>query len=262
MSEPVLLSGRSGGVLTLTLNRPEKRNALNAELVAALKEALAGAAEDPSVRIVVLRGAGKDFCAGADLAELERIAEMSREENLADARSLGDLFVAIRSHSRPVVAVVQGRALAGGCGLATACDAVLARSDAEFGYPEVYLGFVPAMVMTILRRKVGEGRAFDLVARGHRVTADDARDMGLVTAVYAPATFEDDAQRYVTELSAHPASALTLTKALLYELGDLDFAAGVERGAQVNVEARLTDACREGVRSFLERSRARQDRGG
>jgi len=254
MSEPVLLYAVADHAATLTLNRPEKRNALNAELVQALKEALARAAADDEVRVVVLRGAGKDFCAGGDLAELERISSMSREENLADARSLGGLFLAMRELEKPVVAAVQGRALAGGCGLATACDVVLARADAELGYPEVHLGFVPAMVMAILRRKVPEAQAFDLVARGHRIGAEVARQMGLVTQVYAAGTFDDDVARYVAELAARPPSALALIKALLYELGELGMAEGVERGAQVNVEARMTEACREGVRRFLDRS--------
>ncbi|GMV04208.1 MAG: enoyl-CoA hydratase [Gemmatimonadota bacterium] len=255
MSERVLLVSVADHVATLTLNRPEKRNALNHDLVEALKEALARAAGDDGVRVVVLRGAGKDFCAGGDLAELERISAMSVEENLADARSLGALLLAIRHLPKPVVAAVQGRALAGGCGLATACDVVLARVDAELGYPEVHLGFVPAMVMAILRRKVSEARAFDLVARGHRVGADEARRLGLVTHVYAAASFEEDVGHYVAELVARPPSALALIKALLYELGDLGMAEGVERGAQVNVEARMTEACREGVHRFLERSR-------
>lgn len=254
MSEDVVLFQVSEGIATLTLNRPEKRNALNARLIQALKEAVARAGSDPAVRVVALRGAGTDFCAGADLADLERIQAMSAEENLADARSLGALFVALRELPKPVVALVKGRALAGGCGLATACDVVLARSDAHLGYPEVHLGFVPAMVMAILRRKVGEGRAFDMVARGNRITAEEARQLGLVTQVLAVATFEEEAAHYARELAARPPSALALTKRLLYELADLDFAAGIERGAQVNVEARMTDACRKGVKAFLDRS--------
>lgn len=253
MTEGLLRYEAVRGVATLTLDRPEKRNALNAALVQALKDAVARAAADPGVRVVALRGAGKDFCAGADLAELERIQQMTAEENLADARSLGALFTALRRIPKPVVAVVQGRALAGGCGLATACDVVLARSDAEFGYPEVHLGFVPAMVMAILRRKVGEGRAFDLVARGNRVSAQAALELGLVTQVLAAATFDEDAARYLAELASRPASAVALTKALLYELGEVGFEEGIERGAQVNVAARQTEACREGVRAFLER---------
>ena len=255
MSEPILLAAVAEGVATLTLNRPEKRNALSAALIQALRDALDRAAADEAVRVVAIRGAGNDFCAGADLEELERIQRMSHEENLADARKLGALLVALRGLPKPVVAVVHGRALAGGCGLATACDVVLARSDAELGYPEVHLGFVPAMVMAILRRKVGEARAFDLAARGQRISADAARQMGLVTRVSAPASFEEDVRGYLGDLAARPPSALALTKGLLYELGDLGFAEGVERGAEVNAEARMTDACREGVRAFLDRTR-------
>lgn len=255
MNDSVLLRSEDEGVLTLTLNRPEKRNALNASLVAALKDALVHAAGDPAVRVVAICGAGKDFCAGADLAELEGIAALTEAENLADARSLGELFTTMRGLPKPIVALVRGRALAGGCGLATACDLVLAGAGAELGYPEVHLGFVPAMVMAILRRKVPEGKAFDLVARGHRVSAHEAREMGLVNHVFAEASFDDEVARFLAELAARPATALALIKALLYQLGDLDFAAGVERGAQVNVEARMTEACREGVRRFLDRNR-------
>jgi methylglutaconyl-CoA hydratase len=255
MNDEILLWSEADGILTLTLNRPEKRNALNATLVAALKEAMARAAADPSVRVVAVRGAGKDFCAGADLAELERIAELSEEENLADARGLGELFTGMRTLPKPIVALVQGRALAGGCGLATACDLVLLAAGAEMGYPEVHLGFVPAMVMAILRRKVPEGKAFDLVARGHRVTAHHARDIGLANHVFAEETFEEDVSRFLTDLASRPPTALALIKSLLYELGDVGFTSGVELGAQVNVEARMTEACREGVRRFLDRTR-------
>ena len=159
------------GIVTLTLNRPDKRNAINQAMVASLKAHLERAADDLAARVVVIRGRGKDFCAGADLEELEQIATLSREENLEDALSLGELFIQIRRHPLPVIALVKGRALAGGCGLATACDIVLARDDSEFGYPEIHLGFVPAMVMAILRRKVPEAQAFELVVKGDRISA-------------------------------------------------------------------------------------------
>lgn len=253
MSE-VLLYDVSDGVATLTLNRPDKRNALNGALVQALKDGLTRAEADETVRVVALRGAGKDFCSGADLAEMERIATMGLEENVEDARSLGALFGQMRRHPRPVVAVVHGRALAGGCGLASACDLVLARDDAELGYPEVHLGFVPALVMTILRRKVGEGQAFELVAQGDRFDAQEARRLGLVNRIFAASSFDDDVVAYLKRLAAKPASAVTLTKSLLYELDELDFDAGLERAAEVNAEARMTEACKEGVRRFLERS--------
>lgn len=255
MSEKILLRQTERGVATLTLNRPDKRNALNAPLVQALKDALAEAASDDGVRVVALRGAGPDFCAGGDLTELADMATLSPEENLADARSLGALYASLRTLSKPVVAVVQGRALAGGCGLATACDLVLAHEGAELGYPEVHLGFVPAMVMAILRRKVTEGRAFELVARGHRVPAAEARQLGLVNHVIPADAFETDVDAYLQDLAARPASALAFIKTLLYEQEGMSVAEGIERGAQVNVEARMTEECREGVRRFLQRQR-------
>jgi methylglutaconyl-CoA hydratase len=250
----VLLYTVDNGVAMLTLNRPAKRNALNAELVQALKDALDRAAADDSARVVAITGLGKDFCAGADLAELEGIVGQGREENLADARFLGELFSQIRSHPRPVVAVVKGRALAGGCGLATACDLVLARDDSEFGYPEVHIGFVPAMVMAILRRKVPEGRAFELVVRGDRITAEEAHRICLVTRVFPAFTFSEDVKKYLAELVARPAGAVALTKRLLYELDDLGFEPGIERGAEINADARMSEECREGVRRFLDRA--------
>ncbi|MGD2067231.1 MAG: enoyl-CoA hydratase-related protein [Gemmatimonadota bacterium] len=241
------------GVVTLWLNRPEKRNALNGELVGALRRELGRAAADEAVRVVALRGTGPDFCSGADLAALEEIAGMGAEESLADAQALGDLFVAMRRHPRPIVAVVHGRALAGGCGLASACDIVLAHEDAELGYPEVHLGFVPAMVMAILRRKVGEARAFELVARGHRVSAPEAHRLGLVARIVAADSFEEDVRAYLAELASRPASAVALSKRLLYGLDGVAFEDGIGRGAEVNALARMTDACREGVRRFLDR---------
>lgn len=250
---PVLLTSIERGLATLTLNRPEKRNALNREIVGALLEALAATAADPAVRVVVLRGAGRDFCAGADLEELEQTSRLGESENLADARRIGALFAALRAHPRPVIAAIHGRAVAGGAGLATACDLVLAHAGAELGYPEVHLGFVPALVMTLLRRKIPEPVVFELVTRGERIGAQEAERLGLVRVL--PDPFDVSVQRYASQLAERPPSAVSLIKGLLYELGDLDFHAGLERAAQVNVEARTTDAFREGVRSFLDGSR-------
>jgi methylglutaconyl-CoA hydratase len=256
MSDQVLRVSEEGGVLTLALNRPEKRNALSGPLVQALIEALEAAETQEDVRVIVLTGEGPDFCAGADLEELERATEQGPEASLADARRLGALLLAMRRHPRPIVAAVKGRALAGGCGLATACDLILAHEEAEMGYPEVHLGFVPAMVMAILRKKLTEGRAFEMVALGRRLSAAQAMEMGLVNRVFPAASFDEEVQAFVGDLAKRPPSALTLTKGLLYELADLSMEDGIERGAQVNVEARQTDACKEGVRAFLARTRA------
>jgi len=220
-----------------------------------LRAAFADVAGDESVRVVLLRGAGKDFCSGADLAELEKIAEMGEAESLEDARRLGGLFLELRMHPKPIVAAVQGRALAGGAGLASACDLVVASEDAQLGYPEVHLGFVAAMVMTILRRKVGESVAFQLVTRGERIGAERCAELGLVNRVLPTGTFDAAVSAYVTELASRPSSAVQLSKKLLYALEDLGFEAGLEAGARANAEARMTDECRRGVREFLERSR-------
>src|SRR5436190_12537222 len=187
------------GVARVTLNRPDKRNALNDELIAGLKDSLGKAHRDDTVRVVVLNGAGSDFCSGADLSALQKISTATVAENLDDARSLMELFVLIRNVRVPVIAAVTGRALAGGCGLATACDLVLASEAARFGYPEVKIGFVPAMVMAILRRNVSEKRAFELITRGAEVSAAEAERLGLVNHVYEDDAFESQVERYVAE---------------------------------------------------------------
>ena len=251
MMPDVLRAAEGEGILTLWLNRPEKRNALNAALVVALAEALEKAETRDDLRVIVMRGEGSDFCAGADLADLERITDMGAEASLADAQRLGDLFLQMRRHPRPIVAAVHGKALAGGCGLATACDLILASDAAKFGYPEVNLGFVPAMVMAILRKKVTEGRAFELVASGSLLSASEAFRIGLVNRVFHAEDFEKAVDAFVKELAQRPPKALALTKSLLYELADLSMEEGIRRGAEVNVEARQTDECRVGVQTFL-----------
>ncbi len=255
MTEEILQYNVADGVATLVMNRPEKRNALNGALIGAIIEGLIRAGQDREVSVIVLTGAGADFCAGADLEELERITSLGPEESLEDALDLGDLFVRMRRHPKPIVAAVRGRALAGGCGLATACDLIVAEEGAEFGYPEVHLGFVPAMVMAILRRKVGESQAFGLVAGGERISAARAAAMGLVDRVFPTATFNEEAESYANRLAEKPGSAIELSKRLLYDLDGLSFEEGIKRGADVNVMARMTEACREGVRRFLSRGK-------
>src|SRR6266702_6525333 len=178
-SEIVLYSAQSG-IVRITLNRPDKKNALNDAMIAALKGALRRADNDETVRVIIMSGSGSDFCSGADLAALQKISSASVAENLEDARSLMELFLLIRAVRRPVIAAVRGRALAGGCGLALACDIVLAARSARFGFPEVKIGFVPAMVMAILRRNVSEKRAFELLTLGNDIGAGEAQGFGLV----------------------------------------------------------------------------------
>lgn len=254
--EPVLYSVE-GAVARITLNRPEKRNALNAAVIAGLKDKLRAASQDERVRVIVIAGAGKDFCSGADLSALQKIAQATVDENVEDARSLLDLFFLIRQIRVPVVAAVTGRALAGGAGLATSCDLVLASASARFGYPEVKIGFVAAMVMAILRRNVSEKRAFALLTRGAEISAEQAREFGLVNEIYADESFETDVATYVKEFEKLSASAVSLTKTLLYQMDGLSFSAALETGADVNVIARLTKDCQERVARFLNKQDAK-----
>ena len=254
MTGPIRVERRDA-IVTIELARPEKKNALDRAMADALRDALGDAEGDAEARVVLLRGAGEDFCAGADLAALEKLIDAGPEAHREDARALGDVFLRLRAMPKPVIAVVQGRALAGGAGLASACDIVLAHEAAQFGYPEVRVGFVPAMVMTMLRRAVGEKRAFDLVATARTIGAAEAERIGLVSRVLPASTFEAEVQALADALATSPPSALALTKRLFYGLDGLDFQAGIAAGVLGNVEARSTDDFREGVRRFIARSR-------
>lgn len=246
-----VVASLDGGVLTLTLNRPEKRNALNAALVDGLAAGIAQAELDAEVRVLVIRGAGKDFCAGADLDELLASVENSLEENERNALLLGELFLALRGLPKPTVAVVQGRALAGGAGLATACDLVLASEAARFGYPEIERGFVPAMVMTMLKRAVGEKRAFDLVATGRVLSAHEAEQCGLVSRVLPEEGFDGAAAAIIASLAGRSVTALALTKQLFTELDGRSFQDGILLGARVNALSRATEDFKRAIAAFL-----------
>ena len=252
-ADNTILHQVEGSVARITLNRPEKRNALNEALIAGIKLALQNASDDAAVRVVVISGAGPDFCSGADLASLQKIAEGSVAENVADARSLMDLFMLMRQIQIPVVAAVRGKALAGGCGLASACDLVLASANAQFGYPEVRIGFVPAMVMAILRRNVSEKRAFELLTRGVEIGAQEAKEFGLVNQVFSEDTFESDVTAYAREFEKMSKSAIALTKTLLYQTDGMAFRNTLETGVDVNVIARLTEDCQKGIARFLKK---------
>ena len=241
-------------VARITLNRPEKRNALNSELVEALKDSLRRAGNDGEVRAIVLSGAGSDFCSGADLSALQKISTASVEENLEDARSLMELFTLIRSIRLPVVAAVRGRALAGGCGLATACDIVLAARSSRFGYPEVKIGFVPAMVMAILRRNVSEKRAFELVTLGEEIGAEDAVSFGLINQIMDDEAFDDEVDTFVQRFMKTSGSAVALTKQLLYRTDAMSFEDALQFGVDENVIARMSEDCRKGIERFLRKT--------
>jgi len=252
-ADPIALYDVSDGVARITLNRPEKRNALNDELISAVKNLLHRASIDDEVRVILLTGAGDDFCSGADLAALQKISTASVEENLDDAASLMDLFTLIRSVHQPVIAAVKGRALAGGCGLASACDMVLAARSSRFGYPEVKIGFVPAMVMAILRRNISEKRAFELLTLGNEMSAEEAVSMGLANRIIDDEAFDDEVDAFLEQFKKTSYSAVALTKRLLYQIDAMSFEDALRCGVDTNVTARMSEDCKRGIERFLQK---------
>ena len=241
-----------GVIGRITLARPEKKNALDRVTADELAEALFALSEAP-VRVVAIDGEGGDFCAGADLAALEAMLDAPRQQHIDDAKALAHVFHTIRRMEKPVVALVRGRAYAGGAGLATACDVVLAHEDARFAYPEITIGFVPAMVMTMLRRSVGEKVAFDLVSTGRVLKAEEAKSIGLVSRVFAAREFDTLSQSVLNQLADAPPAAMAATKTLFYKLDTVGFLEGLSAGIVANADARSTAAFREGVKRFTSR---------
>ena len=246
-------SGVDEGILTITLNRPDQRNALDAAMIDALIALLDRADIDATVRVVAVRGAGKDFCAGMDLHELLASADKPVADNRRSALRFGEIFLKMRQIPKPVVAIVHGRAVAGGCGLATACDLVLATQSARFSYPEVHRGFVPALVMTLLRKTVGEKVAFDLAATGRVLTATEAATHGLVSRVYDDSEFATRVEETLKALAATSSTALAFTKQQFYQLDGLPLEEGLRLGADVNAISRTTPDFRAALETFLAR---------
>ena len=251
MSDRVLAT-LERGVLTGTLNRPDKKNAIDTPMIDGLLGLLERAELDAGVRVVVLRGAGEDFCAGMDLQELLASADRTVAENRDAALHFGGVFVRLRAIPKPIVAVVRGRALAGGCGLATACDLVLAAESATFGYPEVQRGFVPALVMNLLRRAVGEKTGFDLAATGRLLSAREAERIGLVSRVYPDESLEEGVAEVLRTLTSISTSSLALTKQQFYRLDGVPFEEGIRMSADVNAVSRTTPEFRAAIAAFLK----------
>jgi methylglutaconyl-CoA hydratase len=246
---------RADGLGVITLARPDTRNALDRQTATELVAGLRALEAADDVRVIILEADGDDFCAGTDVAALESMIAASSDAHIDDARALGQVFTTMRGMSKPIVAIVRGRAIAGGAGLAVACDIVLAEENAMFGFPEVRVGFVAAMVMAMLRRSIGEKRAAELVLTGRIISALEAERIGLISRCIPTAAFPDEVSRTLEGLARTPKTALALTKGLLYRMDDLDFAQSIAAGVATNVESRATDDFRAGVRRFLDRTR-------
>jgi methylglutaconyl-CoA hydratase len=240
----------------ITLNRPDKRNAISYELIDELLRAL-GKIEQSAAQIVILTGAGKAFCSGMDLDNLRSVTGRTEEENLADSATMARLFRTLYDFPKVTIAAVNGAAIAGGCGLATLCDFTLASSEAKFGYTEVRIGFVPAIVSAFLLRQVGEKHARDLLLTGRIIGAEEAFRMGLVNEIVAHDKLLGRARELAASLLSSSPASLLATKRLLKRYGseslDREIAAAVEENARI----RRTADFAEGVSSFLEKRNPR-----
>jgi methylglutaconyl-CoA hydratase len=244
----------NGPVATLTLNRPDKRNALNGDLVAALRHTLADLAETDEVRAIVLTGSGSVFSAGADLAALQHLQTASPLENQDDSAHLAGLFEAIYRHPKPIIAKINGHAIAGGCGLAAVCDLSIAAASAKLGFTEVRIGFVPAIVSVFIVRKLGEAATRDLLLRGHLIGAPAAADMGLITSSVSPEDLGDAVADLAHELATETSgSAVRLTKQLLADLPGMGGQEALDYAVMMNAFARGTDDCQAGISAFLNK---------
>jgi methylglutaconyl-CoA hydratase len=241
-----------GPLALITLNRPDKRNAISYELIDDVLRVLAEV-EDSPAQILVLTGAGKAFCSGMDLDNLRAITGRTPEENYADSGQMARLFRRVYDFPKVTIAAVNGPAIAGGCGLATLCDFTLASTEAKFGYTEVRIGFVPAIVSTFLIRQVGEKHARDLLLTGRIVGADEAFRLGLANEVVAPDKLLDRARELATTLLQNSPASLLATKRLLRKFSADELDREIGDAIDENARIRATDDFREGVTSFLEK---------
>lgn len=255
MNQPILtdIKDRIGYV---TLNRADKRNALNSEMVSEMKEALKSFAENSDVKVVVIKAEGSTFCAGADLGYLQQLQANTYEENLEDSRSLKELFHLIYTFPKVVIAQIQGHALAGGCGLATVCDFSFAVAEAKFGYTEVKIGFIPAIVKVFLLRKIGEGKAKQLLLDGDLISADEAMHMGLINWVVSADELEEKVYAYAQKLiRQNSGQSMRLTKEMIAFVQEKSLEEGLDYAAQMNAKARGTEDCQKGIASFLNKEK-------
>ena len=240
----------------ITLNRPEKRNALSYEMVTALKRMFTMAEADEQCKVIVIKGNGDAFCAGADLAYIQQLQNNTFDENLADSRHLMELFSMIYYSKKVVIAQVSGPALAGGCGLATICDFCFASPESTFGYTEVKIGFVPAIVMVFLVRKVGEKIARELLLTGEVFTAEVAFDRQLITRVVDAEQLAETVETFATKLCKQAsANSLALVKEMLAEVQGKPVNDALEYAAQTNAKARASADCKKGIAAFLNKEK-------
>jgi len=245
-----------GSIAYITLNRADKRNALNYQFVVELKQAFERAETDEDIKIIVLKANGEAFCAGADLEYLCSLQTNTYEENLIDSTHLSELYYKIYTLKKIVIAQIEGHAIAGGCGLAAVCDFSFAIPTALFGYTEVKIGFIPAIVSIFLARKINEGRTRELLLTGNLITANAAERIGLINYISNATEIEAAVNKFATTLSEQTSGqAIALTKTLIAETAGLSLKDALQLAAIQNAKARNTNDCKAGIKAFLSKEK-------
>ncbi len=238
----------------ITLNRPDKRNALNSELVGELKQAFSIASAEKEAKVIVLKANGSAFCAGADLAYLQQLQNNSYEENLNDSNHLKELFVQIYTLNKVVIAQIEGHAIAGGCGLASVCDFSFSVPEAKFGYTEVRIGFIPAIVKVFLLRKIGEMRSKRLLLTGELIDAQKAEKLELINEVVPVEKIREHVLKFCQLLiDKNSSQSLAYTKQMIANVQSMPLDEGLSYAAEMNAKARASDDCQKGIASFLNK---------
>ena len=247
---------KNDGVATILLDRPEKRNALNATFVAELQNCFNHLKEDDESKVVVLRSSGDAFCAGADLKYLQQLQSNTYQENLEDSKQLMELFKTIYTFPKVVITMVDGPAIAGGCGLATVADYCFASEESTFGYTESRIGFVPAIVMVFLLRKIGEGRSKEILLSGEVFKAHRAKDFGMINSVLPQTELEaftnDFARKLIRKSSVQ---SMARIKKMVSEIPEMNLNDALNYAAEQNAETRETEDCKRGIAGFLNKER-------
>lgn len=243
-------------VAYITLNRPEKRNALSFDFVQLIKDTFKKAEADENCKVIVFKANGEAFCSGADLASLQKLQTNTDEENLQDSLHLMELYKMIHLSPKVVISQVEGAALAGGCGLASICDFCFATPTSKFAYTEVKIGFVPAIVMVFLIRKIGETNARSMMLTGDIIDAQKALQFGLINAIMDAEMIEDEVFDFAKKLCKHTSSqSIALTKQMIAEVQNLSMDEALHYAATMNMKARKSDDCKKGINAFLNKEK-------
>lgn len=237
------------------LNRPEKRNSLDEEMITELTDIFKKLSEDDSTKTIILTGAGGNFCSGLFLDYLQKISEYDILQNKNDSQKFKNLLLTIYNCRKPVIAMVDGYALAGGCGIASACDLIVATDNSQFGYTEVKIGFIPAIVMVFLLKRVTETHAKDLLLTSKFISGDEALRIGFINYLTSQSELENVTLKLCEDLNKLPMSSLSLTKEMFKNISSMSFEASLEYAVDMNAITRMTEECKHGVMNFLSKSK-------